>query len=398
LARQAAGNTEDFVSLRRLHRTESEVFEAAGRFEDALDAFRSFKAADDSLQNVANRDRLADLQTRYRTREQEQEIVLLQREREIATLYRRLLIGGLFGLALFVFLLYSRFRMKARSHSELEEAHDALSDSLQRLTETQDRLIHAEKMASLGQLTAGIAHEIKNPLNFINNFADLNSELVDELTHQLAADPDVRLSDVQEDLDDLRANALQISKHGTRADGIVRSMLEHSRVAPGERRPVDINVLVEEYANLAYHGARATSPTFQASFECDFDPEAGIVVCQPQEIGRVLINLLDNAFYAVRRTSEERTEDVQPAVTVVTRGRSDEVVIEITDNGTGIPEEVLGNIFEPFFTTKPTGTGTGLGLSLSFDIITRGNGGSMQAENLPEGGARFTIRLPRVQE
>lgn len=396
-AREVAEDVDDFITQRRLRRTESQAFEATGEFEEALSSYKAFKAADDSLRNEANRDRLADLQTQYQTREKEQEIAILQRDNEIQTLYRRLLMGGLAALALLIFLLYSRFRIKAKSNMALTEANNALSESMQRLTETQDRLIHAEKMASLGQLTAGIAHEIKNPLNFINNFADLNEELVNDVMERFDDNPDLRLKDVREDLEDLRANAGQISKHGSRADGIVKSMLEHSRIAPGEEREFAVNEVVEEYVNLAYHGARATAQGFNLTLERNYDEEAGKIKCVPQEIGRVLINLLDNAFFAVRNRAEENSDPTfVPTVTVTTRRSGDRVALVIKDNGGGIPREVIGRIFEPFFTTKPTGTGTGLGLSLSYDIITRGNNGSMSVENLPEGGACFEILLPRT--
>ena len=270
--------------------------------------------------------------------------------------------------------------------------------ALEHLTETQDQLIHAEKMASLGSLTAGIAHEIKNPLNFINNFAQLSTELADELVQELQASPERPLAEaldaVQDLLDDLRESTEKIHHHGQRADGIVRSMLEHSRSSAVERRVVDLNGLVEEYVKLAYHGMRATTPSFNVTIETELDEAVGEVEMRPQEIGRVFINLLNNAFYAVHERAQSSDEGYAPAVAVVTRCNGEHVEIRVRDNGTGIPPSVRERIFEPFFTTKPTGSGTGLGLSLSYDIVTQGHGGMLAVESEEGEGATFVITLP----
>ena len=281
---------------------------------------------------------------------------------------------------------------------ELEKAYSALEESHSHLQKTQNQLIQAEKLASLGQLTAGIAHEIKNPLNFVNNFAELSIDLADELTEELREDTSKSVNDIlpelQELIDDLKKNARRIHEHGQRADRIVHSMLQHSRGASSEHVAVNINSLVEEYANLAYHGMRAKDMEFNIEVHQDLDPDAGEVMVIPQELGRVLINLLGNAFYAVQKRSEIEGEDFEPRVAVSTLRRDGTVVIGVADNGLGIPEEVRERIFEPFFTTKPSGEGTGLGLSLSYDIITQGHNGQMHVESKEGEGTTFLISLP----
>ena len=284
----------------------------------------------------------------------------------------------------------------------LEEKVDArtaaLTQSLEQLKAAQARLVQAEKMASLGALTAGIAHEIKNPLNFVNNFAELSSELVDELHAELDAlngqlDAE-RRAELEDLLADLRLNVQKINLHGRRADGIVQAMLLHSRGAEGERRAVDLNALVEEYISLSYHGKRAQMPAFNATIEKDLDASIGQVDLVPQDFGRVLLNLLGNAFDAVYERAAQSHEAYAPTVTVSTRRVGEAVEIRVEDNGPGIPESVKVKIFEPFFTTKPTGVGTGLGLSLSYDIVTQGHGGTLLVESVDGQGAAFVVTLP----
>lgn len=283
---------------------------------------------------------------------------------------------------------------------DVEAANTRLEASLRDLRETQAQLVQSEKLASLGQLTAGIAHEIKNPLNFVNNFADLSVELTEELREEMAEGADRPTSEILEEvgplLDDLRDNCRRILEHGQRADGIVKSMLLHSRGGSADRGQVILNQFVEEYVNLAFHGARANDSDFQVEVVRDFDPEAGEVSLVPQEFGRVLINLLTNAFHTV--VDKARTSDgsYKATVTVRTRREADEVVIEVADNGTGIPDEVKAKIFEPFFTTKPTGQGTGLGLSLAHDIVISMHGGRMWVESVPGEGTSFFVTLPTV--
>lgn len=297
-----------------------------------------------------------------------------------------------------------------KAHDELEayaegleekvaERTQELETSLQQLKKTQDQLIHAEKMASLGKLTAGIAHEIKNPLNFVNNFASLSVELVDELQEELDAQRDKPVNEVADDLGDiladLKLNATKINEHGQRADSIVKGMLEHSRSQPSQRIPTDLNKLLDEYVNLAYHGMRANEPEFNVTIEQQYDEEIGEIDLVPQEMGRVFLNLLNNAFYALHQYATEAVSSSEPRLLVCTRKQEDHVEIIIQDNGPGIPEDVKKHIFEPFFTTKPTGQGnTGLGLSLSYDIVTQGHNGTFTVESKENEGATFTIRLP----
>ncbi len=290
-------------------------------------------------------------------------------------------------------------RRKAEQLKEwLEKAYRSLEASLQRLTETQDQLIHSEKMASLGQLAAGIAHEMRNPLNFVNNFAELSIELADELHGEIEANKDRKLADVADDLEeilaDLKMNAARINEHGQRANGIIRSMLEHARTQPGERRATDINALLEQYLALAYHGMRAGQPDFTVELEHDYDEAVGKVEVVPQEISRVFVNLLNNAFDAVHESAVRINGPYVPTVRVSTRQLTGQVEIRVSDNGPGIPPEIREKIFEPFFTTKPTGSGTGLGLSLSYEIVVQGHQGQMTVESEGGEGATFIITLP----
>jgi two-component system NtrC family sensor kinase len=271
--------------------------------------------------------------------------------------------------------------------AKVEERTRDLNQSLDDLQRAQSRLVQSEKLASLGQLTAGIAHEIKNPLNFVNNFASLSKELVDELRDVLktaAIDPDTR-DEVDEIADLLKGNLDKVVQHGRRADSIVKNMLLHSRTGSGDHRPVEINALVEESLNLAYHGARAAKPSFNVTLARDYDPAAGIADLYPQEITRVLLNLMSNGFYATEKKAEDAAPGYAPTLSVATRDRGDGVEIRVRDNGTGIPESVKAKMFDPFFTTKPAGEGTGLGLSLSHDIVVKQHGGTVDVATEPNG-------------
>ena len=286
----------------------------------------------------------------------------------------------------------------ARLVDELRQRSEDLSISLDELRAAQDRLVQTQKLASLGQLTAGIAHEIKNPLNFVNNFSSLSVELIDELEDALgrvSADEKAR-NEIAELTDTLRGNLDKIAQHGKRANSIVKNMLLHSREGSGERRPVNVNALVEESLNLAYHGARAEMQGFTITLERSFDPEAGEAHVFPQEITRVLLNLISNGFYAAtKRQGEAHNGGYEPILTASTRSLGDSVEIRIRDNGTGIPPEVKEKMFNPFFTTKPAGEGTGLGLSISHDIIVKQHSGSIEVETEPGAFTEFRIILPR---
>jgi len=299
-----------------------------------------------------------------------------------------------------VALTLGRFRdtlkEQNRRERELRAAHDELKA-------TQASLIHAEKMASLGQLTAGIAHEIKNPLNFVNNFAALSVELLNELKQTvrpaLAALRGDKRAEADEVVDMLTGNLEKIAEHGKRADGIVKSMLAHSRGGSGERQQVDLNVLIEEALNLAYHGARAQDHDFNITLEREFDRTLAPIELVPQDVTRVLLNLVGNAFYAAdKRRRETADRAFHPAVKVVTRDLGNAVEIRVRDNGTGIPSELRDKLFQPFFTTKPTGEGTGLGLSISYDIVTQQHGGTITVDSREGEFTEFTIRLPRSRQ
>ena len=283
--------------------------------------------------------------------------------------------------------------------SELRQRTDDLSQSLDELRTAQDRLVQTEKLASLGQLTAGIAHEIKNPLNFVNNFAALSAELTDELNDVLKQA--TITEKIREEVDDLtrllKDNLQKVVQHGQRADSIVKNMLLHSREGTGDHRPADINALIDESLNLAYHGARAERPDFNVTLQRDFDPAAGTIEVFPQEITRVFLNLVSNGFYAVtKRRKENGGAAFEPTLRATTKNLGDTVEIRIRDNGTGIPPEVKDRMFNPFFTTKPAGEGTGLGLSMSHDIIVKQHGGTIDVDTEPGHFTEFRIVLPRA--
>lgn len=285
-----------------------------------------------------------------------------------------------------------------RLFEKVEARTRELGQSLEELRVAQDRLVHTEKLASLGQLTAGIAHEIKNPLNFVNNFASLSKELADELKELIdrASLSETLHSEVVEIITTLTGNLDKVAQHGKRADSIVKNMLLHSREGTGDHRPISINPLVEESLNLAYHGARAERPNFNVSLEKDLDPTAGEVDIYPQEITRVLLNLISNGFYAsAKRKSQLNDPDFVPVLTMKTRNLGSSVEIRIRDNGIGITDEVREKIFNPFFTTKPAGEGTGLGLSISHDIIVKQHGGRLDVSSVPGSYTEFVIILPR---
>jgi signal transduction histidine kinase len=287
----------------------------------------------------------------------------------------------------------------ARMFEQVQERTRELSASLDDLRTAQDRLVQTEKLASLGQLTAGIAHEIKNPLNFVNNFSSVSVELIDELREALGGVPldDKRRTEINEIANMLQGNLDKVVQHGKRADAIVKNMLLHSRQGSGEHRPVDINALVDEALNLAYHGARAEKQGFTITMERSFDPAAGEVDLFPQEITRVLLNLMSNGFYAAtKRKAEANGGNYEPTLAAATKNLGDRVEIRIRDNGTGMPPEVKEKMFNPFFTTKPAGEGTGLGLSISHDIIVKQHGGSIEVDTQPGEFTEFRIVLPRT--
>ncbi|RZJ64517.1 MAG: GHKL domain-containing protein [Flavobacterium sp.] len=279
----------------------------------------------------------------------------------------------------------------AKRTADLVEKNRELENALEQLKATQTQLVQSEKMASLGELTAGIAHEIQNPLNFVNNFSDVSIELLDEM------DAEIEKGDTDEAKaisSDIKQNLEKIAYHGRRADSIVKGMLQHSRASTGQKELTDINVLVDEYLRLAYHGLRATDQSFNAELITHFDenlPKANIL---PQDIGRVLLNLFTNAFYATQQRAKSKEQEYYPTVEVLTRIQGDSIEIFVKDNGIGIPDEIREKVLQPFFTTKPTGEGTGLGLSLSYDIVVKAHGGTIRIDSKEGEFTLFSVLLP----
>ncbi|RYY54608.1 MAG: two-component sensor histidine kinase [Chitinophagaceae bacterium] len=349
------------------------------------------------MQERALKDSITGLETlnsiQYLTSDYQQKTLEREREKQEAVsnykakLKNYYFAGGILLLLLVIGVLYRINKQRSRSKKAIETAYEELKT-------TQAQLVHSEKMASLGELTAGIAHEIQNPLNFVNNFSEVSNELADEMNMELDKGD---IAEAKLLANDIRQNLEKITFHGKRADAIVKGMLQHSRNSSGQPEPTDLNKLADEYLRLAYHGLRAKDKTFNSAVETDFDPAVGSVRIIPQDIGRVVMNLLTNAFYAVNektRSGVAGQEDYKPTVSISTIRETGRVRIIITDNGNGIPPEIREKIFQPFFTTKPTGEGTGLGLSMSFDIITKGHAGRLTMDSNLGSGTSFTIELP----
>jgi signal transduction histidine kinase len=309
------------------------------------------------------------------------------------------LLAGLMVVSVIGIILFRNNNQRKKSNllltsqkNEIEQQKKQVEESMERLQSTQSQLIQSEKMASLGELTAGIAHEIQNPLNFVNNFSEVSTELVDEMKSEIK---NGNYDEVNVIADDVKQNLEKINHHGTRAADIVKGMLQHSRSSSGLKEPAVINALADEYLRLAYHGLKAKDIDFNATMKTDFDESIDKINIIPQDIGRVILNLITNAFYAVNEKSKQGIADYEPTVSVVTKKVNHQVEIRVTDNGNGIPPNILDKIFQPFFTTKPTGQGTGLGLSLSYDIV-KAHGGELKVETKVEIGTEFIIQLPIV--
>ncbi len=325
---------------------------------------------------------------------QELEKEKIQTKNKIRT-YAMLTGIGVFILIAFLLYRNNRNRKKAndllqKQKEEIEIQKKNVEQTLSELKSTQAQLIQSEKMASLGELTAGIAHEIQNPLNFVNNFSEMNKELIEEVDEQIDKG---NISEVKSILNDIKENEQKINHHGKRADAIVKNMLQHSRSSSSQKEPTNINALADEYLRLSYHGMRAKDKDFNATIETDFDESIRKINIIPQDIGRVLLNLYNNAFYAVAE-KKQQVENYEPTISVSTK-RTNKVEIKVKDNGNGIPRNMVDKIFQPFFTTKPTGQGTGLGLSLSYDII-KAHGGEINVQTKEGEGAEFVILLPAI--
>jgi len=389
----------------------SSIYEAKGNGIQALYYHKQFKLYADSINNQQTEQRALNLAADYEYSKKEIVLRAAQEKKEIEfqkkTNQQRWIIFSAFAAlfsALVVALLIYRSRQKEkdanlllhRKNQEIDTQKNNVEKALSDLKSTQHQLIQSEKMASLGELTAGIAHEIQNPLNFVNNFSEVNSELIGEMKEELSKG---NIDEAKTIADNIDENEQKIIFHGKRADAIVKGMLQHSRSSSGVKEPTDINALADEYLRLAYHGLRAKDKTFNATMKTDFDESIGNINIIPQDMGRVILNLITNAFYVVNEKSKQSIAGYEPTVTISTSsiqppsgGRS--VQIKVSDNGGGIPQKILDKIFQPFFTTKPTGQGTGLGLSMSYDIVTKGHGGVLKVENKEGEGAEFVIILP----
>jgi signal transduction histidine kinase len=355
---------------------------------EAYKYFRLTTAAKDSLYSQDKVKQLLSLD--FEEKQRQQEIADAQVQyREQVRMYA--FIAGLVILLFLVFIFWRNSKQRQGANKLLQKQKADIETTLAQLQVTQNQLIQSEKMASLGELTAGIAHEIQNPLNFVNNFSEVNMELIDEMEHELNnGDKDEAISIAT----DIKQNLEKIRHHGQRADGIVKGMLQHSRASSNTKEPTDINKLADEYLRLAYHGLRAKDKSFNAELETDFNPDLPLVNVVPQDIGRVLLNLLNNAFYAVQQKQKTAGIDYKPRVSVTTAVKNELLVIKVSDNGVGMPDSIKEKIMQPFFTTKPTGEGTGLGLSLSYDIVTKGHEGKIELVSTGDRGSEFSIILP----
>jgi two-component system, NtrC family, sensor kinase len=355
----------------------------------ALKYYKIVAAEKDSLFGVANIQTIQNLITHEEKKQQELEDNRVS-YRNSLKLYS--LLTGIVSLLVIAFILYRNIKQKQKANVLLQHQKEKVETTLTELKSAQAQLIQSEKMASLGELTAGIAHEIQNPLNFVNNFSDVNKELLAEMKDEMDKG---NIADAKEIANDIIANEEKINHHGKRADAIVKGMLQHSQSSSGLKEPTDINKLADEYLRLAYHGIRAKEKSFNATLKTDFGESIGKINIIPQDIGRVLLNLYNNAFYAVGEKKKQTGDNYDPTVSVSTKRIADKVLITVRDNGNGIPQKLVDKIFQPFFTTKPTGQGTGLGLSLAYDIV-KSHGGELKVETEEGEGTEFIIQLPII--
>jgi signal transduction histidine kinase len=352
---------------------------------DAGEALYYRKIYDETNNEMYGQDKVLALQ---KTLAEEQERQRLLEEKRIAYENRTKIYA--FSAGLLLLFLVAIFLL--RNNRQKQRANKILGTTLTNLKATQAQLIQSEKMASLGELTAGIAHEIQNPLNFVNNFSEVNKEMIAEMKEELDKG---NYAEVKLIANDIEENEQKINHHGKRADAIVKGMLQHSRASTGKKEPTDINALADEYLRLSYHGLRAKDKGFNTEMKTDFDKTVGKINIVPQDIGRVILNLINNAFYAVNEKQKENLNDYEPIVAVNTAKQNGKVEIKIKDNGSGISKNIVDKIFQPFFTTKPTGQGTGLGLSLAYDIV-KAHGGEIKVSTKEGEGSEFIIQLPIV--
>ena len=364
-------------------------------FDSALSYSQISYVLKDSLVSKEKINEFQKISFSEQLRQQEVEQAKVQYRSKVKML---LLAGGLTALMIVLIFLWRNIWQKQKANRllvaqklEIDNQKAEIENSYHELKATQKQLIQSEKMASLGELTAGIAHEIQNPLNFVNNFSEVSNELIKEMVDEINKGNNDEAKAIA---NDLVQNLEKINHHGKRADAIVKGMLQHSRSSTGIKEPTDINALADEYLRLSYHGLRAKDKTFNATMNTDFDDSIGKINIVPQDVGRVILNLLTNAFYVVTEKKQMNIPGYEPTVSISTKKMGTNISISVKDNGNGIPKKVLEKIFQPFFTTKPTGEGTGLGLSLSYDIITKGHRGELKVETKEGEGTTFTIILP----
>lgn len=372
----------------------SECYEKLGNYSKALENYKIAAKITDSARSKDNIKKATELTMNYEfdKKQQVQHAQQLAKD-EVAGARQVALIVGLALTIVIAVVSFIGFRNKQKANILLEQQKGKVETTLTELKSTQSQLIQSEKMASLGELTAGIAHEIQNPLNFVNNFSEVNNELIDEMEEALKKD---NKKEVIEIAQGIRDNLNKINHHGKRADAIVKGMLQHSRISNSVKESTDINALTDEYLRLAYHGLRAKDKSFNVILKTDLDESIGKIDIIPQDIGRVVLNLITNAFYAVAEKKKQNPDGYEPTVTVSTKKIDNKVLVSVKDNGNGIPQKVLDKIFQPFFTTKPTGKGTGLGLSISYDIV-KAHRGELKVESKEGEGAAFMIILPSNQ-
>jgi len=369
----------------------AECYDKTGNYKKALETYKQSVAIADSVSSKENVRKATELTLNYEFEKKQQAVAAEQKEKDAVAKTRQIgLMAGLGFVLVVTIIIFIGYYNKQRANALLHKQKAEINNALTKLRATQAQLIQAEKMASLGELTAGIAHEIQNPLNFVNNFSEVNTELIDEMDEAIDKGNNKEVKIIAADI---KQNLEKITHHGKRADAIVKGMLQHSRTSSGQKEITDINALCEEYLRLAYHGLRAKDKSFNAKFESHFDENIKKINIVPQDIGRVILNLINNAFYAVNDKKKASQNSYEPTVTVTTKAVNNKIEIKVKDNGNGIPQTVIDKIFQPFFTTKPPGEGTGLGLSLSYDII-KAHSGELKATTIQSEGSEFTIELP----
>jgi two-component system, NtrC family, sensor kinase len=386
----------------------SELYERSGNHADSYKYYKNYIIYRDSINNIKTVQSMANLRTDFEVSQKQIEVDLLNQQKQNQRWWLITIAIILFSTFVLLYMFYRNIKIKQKANALLQEQKKKVETTLTHLKATQAQLIHSEKMASLGELTAGIAHEIQNPLNFVNNFSEINKELIDEMNEEL---DNADIEEAKVISTNIKQNLEKIHHHGERAESIVKGMLQHSRTSNGHKEPTDLNKLADEYLRLSYHGMRAKDKSlsagqagFNADYKTDFDPNLPKVKIIPQDIGRVLLNLINNAFYAVQKTTQhaaslhqtpQKQPDYIPTVTVSTKNTGTHVEIRVKDNGPGIPSEIIDKIFQPFFTTKPTGHGTGLGLSLSYDII-KAHRGELKVETKEGEGSEFIVEIPVI--